>query len=67
MNAYTDDKESLPAIIPVKVQGETLWAYIDTGSRRNFISNDAMKKFKLEPVRQEAGQIVTINGSKEQS
>ena len=67
LNVYTDDKESVPAIIPVKVQGETFWAYLDTGSGRNFISSDATKKLKLEPVRQEARQIVTINGSKEQS
>jgi len=27
----------LPAIIPVCVEGEILWAYLDTGSARNFI------------------------------
>lgn len=67
LDAYTDDKESLPAIIPMKVQVETLWVYLDTGSGRNFVSNDAIKRLKLEPIRHEVRQIVTINGSKEQS
>ena len=46
LNGYTpaaSEEESLPAIIPVKVQGITLWAYLDMGSGRNFISNEAVK------------------------
>lgn len=69
LNAYTpaDGRESLPAIIPVKVQGETLWAYLDTGSGRNFISSNAIRKLELKPVREEVRQIVTVNGAREQS
>ena len=48
-------------------QDETFWAYLDSGSGRNFISSNATNKLKLAPVRSEVRQIVTINGSKEQS
>ena len=67
LNAYTDNKEALPPIIPVKIQDETFWAYLDSGSERNFISSNATNKLKLVPVCSEVRQIVTINGSKEQS
>ena len=36
----------LPAIIPVSIGGQVLWAYLDTGSGRNFISREAVS---LEP------------------
>ena len=67
LNAYTDNKEALPPIIPVKIQDQTFWAYLDSGSGRNFISSNATNKLKLVPVRSDVRQIVTINGSKEQS
>ena len=35
------DEWSLPAIIPVKIKGETFWAYLDTGAGRNFITSEA--------------------------
>ena len=56
LNGYTpaaSEEKLLPAIIPVKVQGITLWAYLDTGSGRNFISNEAVKRLKLTPLRYE--------------
>ena len=42
-NPGSEDR-SLPAIIPLKIQGITLWAYLDTGLGRNFISRKAIKK-----------------------
>ena len=58
---------SLPAIIPRKIQGVIFWAYLDTGSRRNFISREAIKKLNLKPKRLESPQFVTINGVQKQS
>ena len=46
---YAEEKV-LPSIIPVCVEGEILWAYLDTGSSRNFISREAVKKLKLKPA-----------------
>ena len=63
---YAEEKV-LPAIIPVCVEGEILWAYLDTGSGRNFISREAVKKLKLKPARHESRKILTVNGSKVQS
>ena len=45
-NPGSEDR-SLPAIIPLKIQGITLWAYLDTGSGRNFISREAMNDFPV--------------------
>jgi len=50
---YAEEKV-LPAIIPVCVEEEILWAYLDTGSSRNFISREAVKKLKLKPARHES-------------
>ena len=60
-------EETLPAIIPVKINGTTLWAYLDTGSGRNFISLDALRRLKINPVRHETRQIVTLSGTQKQS
>lgn len=51
----------------MKIQDLTLWAYLDTGSGRNFISSEAAKKLKLSPKRHETCQMVTLNGTKRQS
>ena len=58
---------ALPAIIPVKIQGLTFWAYLDTGSGRNFISSEAANQLKLNPTHHETRQMVTLNGTKRQS
>ena len=58
---------ALPAIIPVKIQGSTFWAYLDTGSGRNFISSEAANHLKLTPTHHETRQMVTLNGTKRQS
>ena len=63
---YVEEKV-LPAIIPVCVEGEILWAYLDTASSRNFISREAVKKLKLKPARHESREILTVNRSKVQS
>ena len=67
LTGYTPSDTTLPPIIPVDMQGVTLWAYLDTRSGRNFISKDAIAKLKLSPVHHETRHIVTISGSKRQS
>lgn len=51
----------------MRIQGVVLWAYVDTGSRRNFISRDAIEKLNLTPTRHKTHHIVTVNGVKRQS
>ena len=60
------DEWSLPAIIPVKIKGETFWAYLDTGAGRNFITSEAAKRLNLKAERHRVREILTINGSKRQ-
>ncbi|KAL9976623.1 hypothetical protein ACROYT_G013945 [Oculina patagonica] len=69
MTGYTNYEEErvLPAIIPVSIEGQVLWAYLDTGSARNFISREAVKMLKLKPTRHETREILTVNGTKVQS
>ena len=69
LSGYTPSVEerSLPAIVPLKIQGSTFWAYLDTESGRNFISKEAANKLKLNPIRHESRHIVTVNGTKKQS
>jgi hypothetical protein len=69
LNGYSmsPEKNSLPAIIPVKIWGEVMWAYLDTGSARNFASRDALKMLNLKPKRHEPREIVTLNGITNQS
>lgn len=49
------------------INGLTFWAYLDTGSGRNFISKEAVRKLKLSPMRHDSRHVVTINGSKKHS
>ena len=42
-------------------------AYLDTGSTKNFVSRDAVKKLNLKPERHEQREIVTLNGLTKQS
>ena len=63
---YAEEKV-LPAIIPVCVEEEILWAYLNTRSSRNFISRETVKKLKLKPASHEPREILTVNGSKVQS
>ena len=53
LNGFSPSKEekSLPAIIPMKIQGVTFWAYLDTGSGRNFRNKEAINKLRLKPKR----------------
>ena len=69
LTSYTTyaEEKVLPAIIPVCVEGEILWAYLDTGSGRNFISREAVKTLRLKPAWHESREILTVNGSKVQS
>ena len=48
----------------MKINGETFWAYLDTGSGRNFISSRAVERLNLSPDHHEVRQIVTVNGRK---
>ena len=61
------ERNSLPAIVPVKIKGEVMWAYLDTGSSRNFVSRDAAKRLNLKPKHHEPREIVTLNGVSKQS
>ena len=36
-------------------------AYLDTGSAKNFVSPDAVKKLNMKPERHEQREIVTLN------
>lgn len=69
LTAFTpkSEKQTLPAIIPVQINGTTLWAYLDTGAGRNFISSDAASKLKFNPICHETRQIVTLGGTKKRS
>ena len=60
---YAEEKV-LPAIIPVSNWGQMLWANLDTGSGRNFISREAVKLVKLKPTRHETRETLTVNGTK---
>ncbi len=66
---YTSPVEgqTLPPMVPVNIKGTALWAYLDSGSSRNFISKDAIRKLKLIPVRHETRQMVTLSGTTKQS
>ncbi|XP_028405760.1 uncharacterized protein LOC114528332 [Dendronephthya gigantea] len=66
---YTSPVEgqTLPPMIPVNIKGGTLWAYLDSGSSRNFISSETVRKLKLTPVRHETRQIVTLSGTTKQA
>ena len=66
---YTSPVEgqTLPPMIPISIKDTTLWAYLDSGSSRNFISSEAVRKLKLTPVRHETREIVTLSGTTKQS
>ena len=61
------EEQTLPVIVPVKIQGVIFWAYLDTGSGRNFISSDAIERLNLKPDHYETHQLITVNGAKKQS
>ena len=69
LTGYTPvmEEPTLPAIIPVRLNGEVFWAFLDTGSGRNFISSEAAEKLNLRPVRHETKEIITVNSSTKQS
>ena len=69
LTAFTPKSEepTLAAMIPVKINGTTLWACLDTGAGRNFISSGAARKLKLNPIRHETRQIVALSGTQRQS
>jgi hypothetical protein len=66
LNGFSPSKEekSLPAIIPMKIQGVTFWAYLDTGSWRNFVFKEAINKLRLKPKRHDRRHILTVDGTK---
>ena len=69
INGYSSyvEEPCLPAIVPVEIDGEFLWAFLDTGSGRNFISHEAAMKLNLNPMYHETREIVTVNGTAKQS
>ena len=44
-----------------------MWAYLDTGSAKNFVSRDAVIKLHMKPERHEQREIVTLNRVTKQS
>ena len=68
LTAYkSEEHQSLLAIILLKIQKVILWACLDTVSRRNFISREAIKKLSLKPKGHESRQFVNINAVQKQS
>ena len=63
----TTEEKSLPPIIPLEIQGVVFWAYLDSGSGRNFTSRDAVERLQLTPTSHESRHIVTVNGVRKQS
>ena len=61
------EEQTLPATVPVKIQGVIFWVYLDTGSGRSFISSDAIERLNLKPHHYETHQLTTVNGAKKQS
>ena len=61
------EEKTLPAIVPLKLQGKTFWAHLDIGAGRDFISKDAAKTPQLKPIRYEVRHLMTVNGTKKQS
>ena len=57
----------MPAIILVKIKGETFWAHLDTGTGRDFITSEAAERLNLKSERHEVREILTVNGTKTQS
>eukprot|EP00795_Rhopilema_esculentum_P017883 gene17883-biopygen2028 len=56
-------EETLPPILPVRIDGKVIWAFLDTGSGRNFISKDTLMMLKSKPERYETKDVTTINGT----
>ena len=44
-----------------------VWVHLDTGSGRDLISSDAVKKLGLQPIRYDTRHILTVNLTKKQS
>ena len=63
----TTEEKYLPPIIPLEIQGVVFWAYLDSGSGRNFMSRDAVERLQLTPTSHESRHIVTVNGVRKQS
>ena len=57
-------EETLPPILPVRIEGKVIWAFLDTGSERNFISKTATRMLKLKPERYMTRDMTTINGTR---
>ena len=49
------------------MDGEVFWAFLVTGSSRNFFSKEAVKKLQVSAARHESKETITINGTKRQS
>ena len=60
-------EESLPPMLPVKRQGKIFLAILDSGSRRDFISKEAVMALKLKPERFEKREVTTVNGTRRKS
>ena len=60
-------EESLPPMLPVKIQGKIFWAILDSGSGRDFISKEAVMALKLKPERFKIREVTTVNLTRRKS
>ena len=60
-------EETLPPLLPVRIEGKVIWAFLDKGSGRNLISKDAMRILKLKPERFMTRDVTTINGTRQKA
>ena len=65
MTGYTPSvEETLPPILPVRIEGKIEWTFLDTGSGRNFISTDAMRMLRLKPESYVTRDVTIISGTR---
>ena len=68
MTGFTSSvEETLSPLLPVRVEGKVIWAFLDTGSGRNCISKDAMRMLKLKPERFMTRDVTAINGTRQKA
>jgi hypothetical protein len=61
LHAMTGIKTAKTMLLPVKIHGEHLTAFVDTGSTHNFLSRDAMRRLTLQPAGAEKFSVTVAN------
>ena len=57
-------EETLPPILPVRIEGKVIWGFPYTGSGRNFTSKNATRMLKSKLGRYMTRVVTTINGTR---